>query len=150
LFDLEYKAFAPTLSPGQRLGFVLRANPVVSIPGPSGQRGRRTDVVMHALHDLAQAERTAAREGAIREAGAGWLTRKGSMSGFSVERNGLYIDGYEQVQIPRNGQRAITFSTLTFEGLLTVDDPSRFLASIQSGFGAAKAFGCGLMLIRRA
>jgi CRISPR system Cascade subunit CasE len=31
-----------------------------------------------------------------------------------------------------------------------VDDPSRFLVSIQRGFGAAKAFGCGLMLIRRA
>src|ERR1044071_3250785 len=67
LFDLEYKPFAPVLAAGQRLGFDLRVNPVVSIPSAPGQRGRRTDVVMHALHDLAHPERAAARTAAIRE-----------------------------------------------------------------------------------
>jgi CRISPR system Cascade subunit CasE len=149
LFDLEYKPFAPVLYSGQRVGFDLRANPVISLPGPPGQRGRRTDVVMHAIHDVAQDERAAAREGAIREAGASWLVRKGSTSGFSIEPDRTYIDGYEQVRIPRQGKRAITFSTLVFRGVLTVNDPGPFLASIVRGFGAAKAFGCGLMLIRR-
>jgi CRISPR system Cascade subunit CasE len=150
LFDLEYKPFAPALSSGQCLGFELRANPIVSIPGPRGHRGMRTDVVMHALHDVAQAERTVARERAIREAGASWLAHKGSTSGFSVEPGLLYIDGYEQVRVPRDGKRPITFSTMIFQGLLTVSDPERFLACVLRGFGAAKAFGCGLMLIRRA
>ena len=150
LFDLEYKPFKPDFTPGQRLRFDLRANPVMSIPGPHGQRGRRADVVMHALHDVVQSDRAAARERAIREAGAGWLARKGSTSGFSIEPDRVYIDGYEQIRIPRQGQRAITFSTLIFQGHLTVDDPGRFLASVVKGFGAAKAFGCGLMLLRRA
>jgi CRISPR system Cascade subunit CasE len=105
---------------------------------------------MHALHDVAQTERSAAREGAMRDAGASWLARKGSISGFSIEPDRLYIDGYEQVRIPRHGQRDITFSALIFQGVLTVGDPSRLLANVQRGFGAAKAFGCGLMLIRRA
>jgi CRISPR system Cascade subunit CasE len=105
---------------------------------------------MHALHDVAQTERSAAREAAMHDAGASWLARKGSLSGFSIEPDRLCMDGYEQVRIPRHGQRDITFSALIFQGLLTVDDPSRFVASIQRGFGAAKAFGCGLMLIRRA
>ena len=43
----------------------------------------------------------------------------------------------------------MSFSTLDFEGLLTVSDPGTFLSSIVRGFGAAKAYGCGLMLIRR-
>ena len=37
-----------------------------------------------------------------------------------------------------------------FEGVLTVTDPQRFLISLGRGFGRAKAYGCGLMLIARA
>ncbi len=36
LFDLEFKPFAPALSPGDRLGFTLRANPVVARAGSRG------------------------------------------------------------------------------------------------------------------
>lgn len=39
---------------------------------------------------------------------------------------------------------------LEFEGTLTVEDPPRFLSAIATGFGKARAFGLGLMLIRRA
>ena len=42
------------------------------------------------------------------------------------------------------------FSTLDFDGLLEVREPAAILPSIARGFGAAKAYGCGLMLIRRA
>jgi CRISPR system Cascade subunit CasE len=38
---------------------------------------------------------------------------------------------------------------LDFEGMLVVEAPELFLASVAQGFGRAKAFGCGLMLIRR-
>ena len=34
--------------------------------------------------------------------------------------------------------------------LIEVTDPPAFLARLAAGFGRAKAFGCGLMLIRRA
>ena len=42
------------------------------------------------------------------------------------------------------------YSTLDFQGVLTVGDPDSLLPAIARGFGAAKAYGCGLMLIRRA
>jgi CRISPR system Cascade subunit CasE len=150
LFDLEFKPFAPVLRPGQCLGFDLRANPVISVPEKPGQRGRRHDVVMHALSMLAPAERAAARERAIREGGAAWLARKGATAGFSIAPIGLYIDGYERVRVPREDGRAVIFSTLIFQGVLIVREPERFLAGILRGFGAAKSYGCGLMLIRRA
>jgi CRISPR system Cascade subunit CasE len=54
------------------------------------------------------------------------------------------------VRIPREDARAIIFSTLTFQGVLTVQEPETFLATVLRGFGAAKAYGCGLMLIGRA
>jgi len=147
LFDLEYKPFAPVLRAGQHLQFDLRSNPVVSIPARPGQRGKRHDVVMHALSKLVPAERAAARERAIREAGASWLARKGEAAGFSIDPDRLHIDRYERVRIPREEARAVIFSSLTFQGVLTVDNPARFLGSVLGGFGAAKAYGCGLMLI---
>jgi CRISPR system Cascade subunit CasE len=38
---------------------------------------------------------------------------------------------------------------LDINGVLTVKDPERFLVALASGFGRARAFGYGLMLIRR-
>jgi CRISPR system Cascade subunit CasE len=150
LFDLEFKPFAPVLRPGQCLGFDLRANPVISVPAKPGERGKRHDVVMHLLSKVARDERAAARETAIRDAGTAWLARKGTTAGFRVDPSRLHIDGYDRVRIPRSDARAVIFSTLTFQGVLTVEDPAQFLAAVLRGFGAAKGFGCGLMLIRRA
>lgn len=49
---------------------------------------------------------------------------------------------------PRRGQPQ--FGILDLRGSLTVTEPATFLAALARGFGRAKAFGCGLMLIRRA
>ena len=43
----------------------------------------------------------------------------------------------------------MSYSTLDFEGILTVGDPGTLLPAIAHGFGAAKAYGCGLMLVHR-
>jgi CRISPR system Cascade subunit CasE len=61
MFDLEFKSFVPVLRPGQCLGFDLRANPVISVAESSGKRGKRHDVVMHALSKVARDERAASR-----------------------------------------------------------------------------------------
>ena len=164
LFTLESKPFAPALRPGQRLQFDLRANPVISTPRGPGLRGKRHDVVMHALSGLATADRAAAREQATCEAGAAWLARQGEHAGFAFDPEQVHMDGYDRVRIPRDDRGVptrervgcpdrrtdIIYSVLQFQGVLTVADPGRFMAALLHGFGAAKAFGCGLMLIRRA
>ncbi len=44
----------------------------------------------------------------------------------------------------------IALSTLDFEGQLQVTDPDHFLRNgLPAGIGPAKAFGCGLLLVRR-
>ncbi len=147
LFDLDFKSFAPALAAGDRLGFRLRANPTVSrSPGP-GKRGVRHDVVMDALFkDEARAQ---ARPDAVIDAGRAWLAAQGTRRGFTPDAE-VAVDGYDQLRLPRPGKAALRYSVVDFEGVLTVDDPPAFLSALAAGFGRAKAFGCGLMLIRRA
>ncbi len=150
LFDVSPpKVFDPRLVDGDTLRFSLRANPVVRKRNPSGGRSKKHDVVMDALHGVGEDRRAASRLLAVQEHGFAWLRRQGERTGFSVDPSTVRVDGYEQHRIARKGARAMSFSTLDFEGSLTVVTPGMFLKSIARGFGSARAYGCGLMLIRR-
>jgi CRISPR system Cascade subunit CasE len=59
------------------------------------------------------------------------------------------MDGYDRVAMPRQNGGAAVFGVLDMSGALEVTDPERFLTKLAQGFGRGKAFGCGLMLIRR-
>lgn len=156
LFELETKPFEPALEPGDRLGFSLRANPIVTRADPRTGRPRRHDVVMDRLHALPKGARADGRLAATLAAGRAWLADQGARNGFRLPLNAagepvLRVDGYDQVQVTRGrGQKAIMFSVLDLEGMLEVVAPDSFLEALARGFGKAKAFGCGLMLIRRA
>jgi CRISPR system Cascade subunit CasE len=163
LFDLETKPFEPALNKGDRLHFSLRANPTVQRrdkveqPESKKRKTRRFDVVMHALHKIpAGDERAEARPRLIREAGLGWLIRQGETAGFSLpDPDKTAIDGYEQFSVdPENGRKGWGssrpgHSRIDFSGEVEVTDPECFLSRLATGFGRARAFGHGLMLIRR-
>jgi CRISPR system Cascade subunit CasE len=149
LFDLCTKPFAPELAPGDRLRFALRANATIARRRP-GQRGVRGDVVMHALHPIEPGPaRAMARPAMLRDSGAAWLGHIGARAGFSPDGDALTVDGYRRLRIPRPGRKDIALGLLEFTGTLCVDDPPRFIAALSQGFGRGRAFGCGLMLIRR-
>lgn len=148
IFDVETKVFSPNLKPGDLLQFSLRANATRAIKPPGSRgRGKRADIVMARLH--AETDRASKRPAIIDEAGCAWLAAQGAKHGFALARPPA-VDGYETLEIPRPGARKITFSVLDFDGILKVTDAARFNAALLQGFGHAKAFGCGLMLIRRA
>ena len=152
LFDVdESKRFAPVLAAGDRLRFSLRANPVVRRRrDPSDLRSTKHDVVMDVLRARPSGERTEHRLSAIREQGFAWLQRQAKSAGFEVRIDDVEVDGYQQHRLGRRRPAPpMSFSTLDFDGLLAVRDPVALLSSIARGFGAAKAYGCGLMLIRR-
>ena len=149
LFDVDATPFEPALAVGDRLQFSLRANAVVSRSGGPGQRGKRHDVVMDALHSSPKEQRAAVRLETVASAGYAWLQRQGAAHGFTPH-DGTAMDGYETVRIPRDDTRPVQFGQIDFTGLLTVTDPAAFLPALAAGFGRARAFGCGLMLIRRA
>lgn len=159
LFELETKPFAPILSVGQRLRFSLRANPTAQkseIDAEGKRKSRRYDVVMAALKNLDQAERLAARPRLIQQEGRAWLQRQGEGAGFALpELDEVNVDGYEQFDVDPEKRRGIrdcraVHSRLDFEGVLEVTNPALFLSRLAEGFGRARAFGHGLMLIRNA
>ena len=65
----------------------------------------------------------------------------------------LTVSDYSVVALPGHvGKRAgqPQFGVLDLVGTLDITDPAAFVIRLGQGFGRAKAFGCGLMLIRRA
>jgi CRISPR system Cascade subunit CasE len=148
LFDVDSSDFTPALAEGDRLGFALRANAVIARSIGPGQRGRRHDVVMDALHAMPKEARASVRLDAVANAGRMWLARQGALHGFTHEPV-TAVDGYDRMRVDRDGGAPAMFGVIDFNGALRVDDPARFLAAIATGFGRARAFGCGLMLIRR-
>lgn len=149
LFEIDTKLFEPQLAAGDRLGFLLRANPTVALKryAETKRRGKRLDVVMTALLDIPKGERATARHQIIQSTGTDWLTRQGARAGFGIVESS--VDGYHVRRIERNGSKAIQFAEIDFRGTIVVKDTAAFLAALAHGFGRAKSFGCGLMMIQR-
>ena len=158
---LRSTEFAPAIASGDRLAFALRANATKDRRVQPDERGRyrnrRVDLVMHGLHsipgqsvlgaDLAS-ERPGRRMKVADSVAATWLTALGRKSGFDVEH--VQVEDYSVRKLRRNKGPQITFGVLDIQGILAVSQSNRFLAALSRGFGRARAFGCGLMLIRRA
>lgn len=158
LFDVQTKAFAPELEMGDRLAFALRANPVIRLDqhetrttgrGRVTPKRKKVDVVMHALHKVPAGQRASQRDAVATQATAEWLVAQGAAAGFCPVGS-IAANGYTQVGIERRRGRPAGFSAIDITGVIEVTDPAAFLAKLARGFGSAKAFGCGLMLIRRA
>jgi len=81
------------------------------------------------------------------EAGRDWLVAQGAKAGFSLDR--VEVIAYLTEKIPRTHHKPIELGVLDLEGDLTITNPEVFLEALAAGFGKAKGFGCGLMLIRR-
>ncbi|MCB1823776.1 MAG: type I-E CRISPR-associated protein Cas6/Cse3/CasE [Candidatus Competibacteraceae bacterium] len=144
VWRVRSRDYKPCLRAGDRLAFSLRANPTVKRASAPGARSVRHDVVMDA-HQRGMAPDPTG--GLYDQPGLAWLTPRSAAAGFRVEKT--RIDGYRRHQLYKRGGSPIVFSTLDFEGVLTVTEPTAFCRSLMSGLGPAKAFGCGLLLVRR-
>lgn len=149
LLESQCKSFSPTLEPGERLAFRLRANPTVA-KSVAGQRGRRADVLMAAKYPFeAGGERKSqacvdAMDAAARE----WLDARAEAWGFRLPMK-PEVGAYRQHALSKDKGRPIRFSSVDYEGLLEVTDPGQLIETMAQGVGRAKAFGCGLLLLRR-
>ncbi len=143
----ETKAFAPDLRPGDRLIYTLRANATKDRRGAGG-KDRRVDVVMDLLHGVAQENRAEERMKMAQTAGEAWMARQGAAKGFLPLET--IADGYTTLHLGRRRREGATLGILDLRGEIEITDPARFLPALAQGFGRAKAWGNGLMLIRRA
>jgi CRISPR system Cascade subunit CasE len=128
------REFRPQPSAGQRLAFLLTANPVKTIvdaqrdakPGKQSEKCR-VPLIKEEEQRL-------------------WLSRK---LGEAGEIEVVNVLPHPPVFF-RKGRRGGKLVTVTFDGVLRVDDPEQLTALLENGIGPAKAFGCGLLLVRRA
>ena len=83
-----------------------------------------------------------------------WLLNIGDKKGFHLvrrEKDGhlkFQAESYRWHALPQKRRNA-GFSTVDFDGKLEVCDSEKFIATLFNGIGPAKAFGCGLILVRR-
>lgn len=146
--EMNENGYRPDLCQGDRFAFKLRVNPVVT---RKTERGRRHDVVMDAKRKMdwksLLPERRPTLAQLAYDAGSQWLLGRAEKIGCAFDTSALRVDGHDTWR-QYHGKK-IELSRLDFEGVLQVTEPARFLEALQDGIGPAKAFGCGLMLVRR-
>jgi len=150
-WQVETKHYSPTIKAGQTLAFSLRVNPIVARKGNNGKSFRH-DVVMDAKQQMnfkamAVNDRPPLTS-IVHKAGLEWLTSRAEKHGFKFDQNTVHIDAYEPHTAYKKNS-TIKYSTMDFNGLLTVEDTARFSDALITGIGPAKGFGCGLMLVKR-
>lgn len=155
-FTVEARPFDIQFRDGQHLAFELRLNATADLKAgvESQARGRRTDIVLAAMHRLQQADKERARSGSLRLEAAqlaveNWMDGRSMADGFALES--LRVTGYRA--LPPPGARSSRHSLVGIsdvEGVVRVTRPDAFLARLRQGFGRMKAYGCGLMLVRPA
>ena len=150
VLSVQAKQFQPQLVSGQRLGFKLRVNPTLCITDSEG-KSRRHDVLMHAKKQLAAGATQSSTDLAIvmQQAAHGWIADEQRLTSWGVQLDALpEMVSYTQHKSKKRTGQQVQFSSVDFQGVLTVKQPEVFLAQYIKGFGRAKALGCGLMLIR--
>lgn len=152
---VQSKPYAPELTAGDSLAFELRANPVVTSRNAAGKPVRH-DVVMQektrllkernqaCWSDWSSPDRPALPE-LVQSACSAWLQARCQRLGIAVELASLRVEGYEQHRA-KGGELRI--STVDFSGHLQVVDAEALRQALFAGVGHAKAFGCGLLLVR--
>lgn len=144
-FDVQTKAYEPAVKAGDWFEFSLMANAVVKRRSQDG-RQQRHDVVLQARRD----DPSLSEEEASLTAGKSWIDAQGTRHGFRVESTGFRINEHSTRRFKKpKGSDEVSLSVIDFEGLLECTDPVAFQAALFNGIGPAKAYGCGMLMIRR-
>lgn len=145
LWQTQIKHYAPKLQTGQRLAFSIRLNPVVKRRDDAG-RQHRHDLVMDFKKNQPDSAETQAER--VQLAARQWLVARQSQYGFELAEETVIGEGYRQWKLGGKGDKKIRFSSIDCSGRLSISDIGKFESALKLGMGPAKAFGCGLLLIR--
>lgn len=77
---------------------------------------------------------------------ADWLKRKAKQQGFELIEKSLSM---KPAMNHYGRKKSIQFSAVEFSGALRVVDEEQFKSAFMEGIGSEKAFGCGLLMIRK-
>ena len=154
LLLVESKEYNPIFKKGMQLQFDLRVNPIVARKTEGKKNSQKHDVLMdekskvkaEGITDKKQIQKR------VYATAEKWLVDRASLMGITLEKNDdgfqLVTSGYCQHFLKKKGNTNIRFSSIDFSGLLTVTDPDKLTNVLFTGIGPAKAFGCGLLLVK--
>jgi CRISPR system Cascade subunit CasE len=152
--DIQTREYEPALQAGAHLAFGLRANAVVTRKVDDHSKRRHRLGIIDAKIDEYEAKYTNRKDWpppAVihQEAAEQWMKRQGERYGFHLDT--LRVSNHQYHKIRKPGDHNLRqFTSLDLDGLLTVKDPAAFHNALFHGLGRSKAFGCGLLLVRRA
>ena len=132
---LGSKTYPLQFQSGQRLRFLLLANPIKTINDEAGRLNREGEVKKCRVPLIGEEELRV------------WLERKlaGTAAVDEVE-----IEKRPALNFRKASERRIgKVQPVRFLGALTVTEPEGLLGAVHSGIGPAKAFGCGLLSVAR-
>lgn len=148
--NIQSRVFAPQLTAGDRLAFQTRVNPIVQRSRGRGANSAKHDVVMDAKHRERDDMAAGTEYERVYQAVGDWFGQREDTHGFTLDRSSFQVSDYRQHRLRRGLRRVpMQFSSVDCQGILTVTDPEKVLRLALSGFGSARAFGCGLVLLRR-
>ncbi len=119
IWVLKSRLYAPASTPGQRLGFSLRANPTISLSQSGRARSLSRDVLLHAKKQAGRPLSPEERE----EVCLAWLEARASQLGVKLDRDLSHVAVFQQLRISRKNGKAAKFLAVDFEGVLAVEDP---------------------------
>ncbi|HOO73418.1 MAG TPA: type I-E CRISPR-associated protein Cas6/Cse3/CasE [Spirochaetota bacterium] len=151
LFNIETKEFSPVIRAGDKFSFSLRANPVIAKKKEGEKNSKRHDVWMNALIEGKKRGYHSAELNAYASLQAKkWLISRSQDCGFTTDENSIAVESYTHHRFYGNkSRRVINFSSLDYRGVLEVTDEKAMLDTLYHGIGKARAFGCGLLLIKK-
>jgi len=133
---LACKDYPLLLILGQRLRFLLLANPIKTIDDEAGRKkvdGETKKCRVPLIHEEEQRK---------------WMERKFQQVA-SIET--LVIDPVFPIRFRKSKEGRIgKIQPVCFQGILKVEEPASMTELIEKGVGPAKAFGCGLLSLARA
>lgn len=144
-WGLHTTPYDPQPEEDEVLAFRLRANATVSRSNPAhGKAAGRHSVVADALRG---------HDGAWREAMLGayesWMRRKGEHHGFELLDRFEVADHKKVTARHKREGRQLRFDQGDLHGLLRVTEPVALRRALLEGVGRSRAFGCGLLMVRR-
>lgn len=164
MWSITSKPYEPLIREGDRYSFVLRANPVRT-PNKREEphKRKRLDVVLEAQTQLQQIGKPRTEWPSVsqlaQEYGTQWLLQRQESCGFTIATSvegvpAVIAEAYERQKFSKHkshyGGSKIAIASIDFRGILHVTDAALFRDKLWNGIGRGKAFGCGLLLIRRA
>ena len=151
-FHIQTQAYNPHLKKGDELHFSLRANAVKTITAKTNAKKiRRRDIVEYKVDEYKKTSATERPASSVirYEAGKEWLEQQGKRCGFEIRH--LMVENHQYYQFKKPGDRnQRQFTSLDFLGQIKIIEPEKFIRQVLfNGLGRAKAYGCGLFLVRR-